>query len=94
MKWFRKNLKEKEETPPMQESMNRGLLIVDHVTTLISVEEVLQNEGYEIKVVSPPPEYRTGCDLCVEFPLAEEAAITELLNTNGLTPLDVVPITS
>ena len=94
MKWFRKNLKEKEETPPMQESMNRGLLILDHATTLISVEEVLKNEGYEIKVVSPPPQYRTGCDLCVEFPLSEEAAIIELLNKTGLEPLDVVHITS
>ena len=94
MKWFRTNLKEKEETSPMQESMNRGLLILDHITTVISVEEVLKDEGYEIRVVSPPTQYRTGCDLCVEFPLAEEAAITELLNTTGLEPLDVVPITS
>ena len=94
MKWFRTNLKDKENTSPMQESMTRGLLIFGHLTTVMSVEELLKDEGYEIRVVSPPPEYRTGCDLCVEFPLAEEAAITELLNTTGLTPLDVVPITS
>jgi len=59
-------------------------LIFAHHTTVISVEEVLKDEGYEIRVVSPPTQYRTGCDLCVEFPLAEEAAITELLNTTGL----------
>ena len=94
MKWFRTNLKDKENTSPMQESMTRGLLIFDHLTTVMSVEELLKDEGYEIRVVSPPPQYRTGCDLCVEFPLAEEAAITELLNTTGLTPLNVVPITS
>ena len=94
MKWFRTNLKEKEDKSPMQESMTRGLLIFDHITTVISVEEVLKNEGYEIRVVSPPPQYRTGCDLCVEFPLSEEAAITELLNKTGLKPLDVVPINS
>ena len=94
MKWFRTNLKEKEGKSPMQESMTRGLLIFDHITTVISVEEVLKNEGYEIRVVSPPPQYRTGCDLCVEFPLSEEAVITELLNKAGLEPLDVVHITS
>ena len=94
MKWFRTNLKDKENTSPMQESMTRGLLIFGHLTTVMSVEELLKDEGYEIRVVSPPPQYRTGCDLCVEFPLAEEAAITELLNTTGLEPLDVVPITS
>jgi hypothetical protein len=94
MKWFRTNLKDKENTSPMQESMTMGLLIFDHLTTVMSVEKLLKDEGYEIRVVSPPPQYRTGCDLCVEFPLAEEAAITELLNTTGLTPLDVVSITS
>ena len=94
MKWFKTNLKEKEDTSPIQESVTRGLLIFAHPTTVISVEELLKDEGYKIRVVSPPTQYRTGCDLCVEFPLAEEAAITELLNTNGLTPLDVVPITS
>ena len=94
MKWFRKNLKEEEDTSPMQESMSRGLLIFDHVTTIISVEEVLINEGYEIRVVSLPPQYRAGCDLCVEFQLSEEAAITELLNKTGLEPLDVLHIKS
>jgi hypothetical protein len=94
MKWFRTNLKEKEDTPPMQESVTRGLLIFAHPTTVISVEELLKDEGYKIRVVSPPTQYRTGCDLCVEFPLAEEATITELLITTGLAPLDVVPITS
>ena len=94
MKWFRTNLKEKEDTPPVQESVTRGLLIFAHPTTVISVEELLKDEGYKIRVVSPPTQYRTGCDLCVEFPLDEEAAITELLNKTGLEPLDVVPITS
>jgi hypothetical protein len=78
MKWFRTNTAEKEEISPMQEDLTRGLLIFAHPTTVISVEEVLKDEGYEIRVVSPPTQYRTGCDLCVEFPLA----------------LDVVPITS
>ena len=82
MKWFKTNLK--EDTSPIQESVTRGLLIFAHPTTVISVEEVLKDEGYKIRVVSPPTQYRTGCDLCVEFPLAEEAAITELLNTTGL----------
>jgi hypothetical protein len=94
MKWFRTNTKAKEDIPPQQESVTRGLLIFAHPTTVISVEELLKDEGYEIRVVSPPTEYRTGCDLCVEFPLAEEAAITELLNTSRLEPLDVVPITT
>jgi hypothetical protein len=94
MKWFKTNLKEKEDTSPVQELVTRGLLIFAHPTTVISVEELLKDEGYKIRIVSPPTQYRTGCDLCVEFSLVEEAAITELLNKTGLEPLDVVPITS
>jgi hypothetical protein len=89
MKWFRTNLKEKEDTPPVQESVTRGLLIFAHPTTVISVEELLKDEGYKIRVVSPPTQYRTGCDLCVEFPLAEESTITKLLITTGLGTLTV-----
>ncbi len=76
-----------------QEPVSRGLLIFAHPTTVIAVEELLRDENYAIRVVSPPPAYRTGCDLSVEFPLADESAITRLLNRLGLAPLDVVPIT-
>ena len=91
MRWFKKDKKEERRSRVRD---RKGLLIFAHPTTVISVEEVLKDEGYEIRVVSPPPEYRTGCDLCVEFPLAEEAVITELLSSIGMAPLDVVPITS
>ncbi len=92
MKWFKKT---KKETPtPKNGNVTKGLLIFAHPTTVISVEEILRDEGYEIRVVSPPPSYRTGCDLSVEFPVEAEATITELLNNLGMPPLDVVPITS
>ena len=92
MKWFKKN-SETKEVKSEKDSVTRGLLVFAHPTTVISVEELLRDEGYEIRVVSPPPAYRTGCDLSVEIPLSAEAAITELLNMAGLSPIDVVPIT-
>lgn len=93
MKWFGKK-KNKEIDDTALESVTRGLLVFAHPTTVISVEEILKDEGYSIRVVSPPPSYRTGCDLSVEFPLEFEAEISALLNSVGMTPLDVVPITS
>jgi hypothetical protein len=93
MQWFKK----KETVEPsvsVKEEVSRGLLVFAHPTTVIAVEEILRDEGYTIRVVSPPPAYRTGCDLSVEFPLEAEAAITELLRSVNLAPLDVVPITS
>lgn len=94
MKWFKKKNNGKETKSLKGDEVTRGLLVFAHPTTVISVEEILRDEGYEIRVVSPPPSYRTGCDLSVEFPAEEAAAITELLNQLGMPPLDVVPITS
>lgn len=93
MKWFRNLIPYKKSTSK-DESTSRGLLVFAHPTTVISVEEILRHEGYAIRVVTPPPAYRTGCDLSIEFPFEAESAITELLNSIGIRPLDVVPISS
>jgi hypothetical protein len=93
MKWFKKK-ETVDSSAPVKQEVSRGLLVFAHPTTVIAVEEILRDEGYTIRVVSPPPAYRTGCDLSVEFPLEAEAAITELLRAVNLAPLDVVPITS
>ena len=92
LNWFKK--KTRKEVSRKYEEPARGLLIFAHPTTVIDVEALLKDEGYTIRVVSPPPSYRTGCDLSVEIPLDAEAAITELLNSVSMPPLDVVPITS
>ncbi len=92
LKWFKKKTRKKENTG--HEEVTRGLLIFAHPTTVIDVEALLKDEGYTIRVVSPPPSYRTGCDLSVEIPMEAEAAITELLTNVGMPPMDVVPITS
>ncbi len=91
MKWFKRKKKKKS---PKSDKATRGLLIFAHPTTVIAVQELLRDEGYDIRVVSPPPSYRTGCDLSVEIPLEAEAAIVELLHSVRLAPMDVVPITS
>jgi len=91
-KWFKRN--KKDDKKDKFEKVTRGLLVFAHPTTVISVEEILRDEGYDIRVVSPPPTYRTGCDLSVEFPAESADKITELLNSVGMPPLDVIPITS
>jgi hypothetical protein len=94
LKWFKKKKKKSDASAYGSEKQIRGLLIFAHPTTVIAVEELLKDEGYTIRVVSPPPSYRTGCDLSVEIPMDSEAAITELLNSVNMPPMDVVPITS
>ncbi|MDY6952757.1 MAG: DUF3343 domain-containing protein [Thermodesulfobacteriota bacterium] len=90
MKWFGK--RKKEEVSSQTEAVTRGLLIFADTNTVMQAEQILKEESYNIKVVSPPEKYRTGCDLCVEFPLVEEPGITKILKKLGMPPIDVLPV--
>ena len=91
MKWFGKD--KKNEFSPA-EPATRGLLIFSDTSIVMQAEQILKEEDYDIKVVSPPAEYRTGCDLCVEFALVEEPAIMRILKQTRLAPIDVLPVSS
>ncbi|RWX49587.1 hypothetical protein VT98_10291, partial [Candidatus Electrothrix communis] len=52
MNWFKKKEKPSQEENDSH-AVTRGLLVFAHPTTVISVEEILRDEGYEIRVVSP-----------------------------------------
>ncbi|MDY6953726.1 MAG: DUF3343 domain-containing protein [Thermodesulfobacteriota bacterium] len=89
-RWFDRLRKGK--SGPQSEALTRGLLIYPDTSTVMHVEQILKEEEYDIRVVCPPPEYRTGCDLSVEFPLVEAAEITTMLKAIGLAPMDVLPV--
>jgi hypothetical protein len=72
---------------------DRGLLIFENTSEVIQAEIILKEEGWDIKVMGPPPEIQTGCDLVVEFPLIEELNILRSLRGSGSSPLEVVPVT-
>jgi len=72
---------------------DRGLLVFDNTSEVIRAEQVLKEEGWDIKVMGPPPEIQTGCDLVVEFPLIEELNILRILKRAGTSPLEVIPVT-
>jgi hypothetical protein len=84
MNWLRRGKK----AEPQQ--TDRALLIFSDTGSVMQAEQLLKEEGYDIRVVSPPPHYRTGCDLSVEFPLVEEVGIRRVLEDVGLSPLDVL----
>lgn len=72
-------------------SSQRGILLFENTSEVIRAERILRDEGYDIKVVGPPPEVRRGCDLAIEFPLVNTMGILELLNSNKLPPIDWLP---
>jgi hypothetical protein len=73
---------------------DRGILVFENTSEVIRAENILKAEGWNISVMGPPPEIRTGCDLVIEFPLIEELNILRTLIEDGLEPLETVPITS
>ena len=90
MKWFKK---EKKKSASRQSKLvTKGLLIFSDISTVVHVEQILKEENYDIRVVSPPPQYRTGCDLCVEVLMVEAPEITKMLKQIELAPVDVLPV--
>ncbi len=92
MNWFRKGKKKEQDAFPRSEAVRKGLLIFSDTSTVMHAEQILKEEHYDIRVVSPPPQYRTGCDLCIEFPMVEASNITNMLKKIGLVPIDVLPV--
>ncbi|WP_353685140.1 DUF3343 domain-containing protein [Thermodesulfovibrio sp. 3907-1M] len=72
-------------------STYRGILIFENTSEVIRAENILKEHGYEIKVVGPPPHVRKGCDLAIEFPVVEAMGILNVLEAQGLIPLDFLP---
>jgi len=75
-------------------SADLGILVFENTSEVIRAENVLKKAGWCIRVMGPPPEIQTGCDLVIEFPLIEELNILRELNNADVSPLQVVPVTA
>ena len=84
----------KKRTKPDSPNRDRGLLVFENTTAVIKAENLLKTEGWKIRVMGPPPEIRTGCDLVIEFPLIDELAVIRKLAESNIKPLQVVPVNS
>lgn len=84
----------KKKHKPDKSASDRGIMVFENTSEVIRAENVLKGNGWRVKVMGPPPEIRTGCDLVITFPLIEELNILRLLETSKLQPLQVVPVSS
>ncbi|MBW2561870.1 MAG: DUF3343 domain-containing protein [Deltaproteobacteria bacterium] len=69
-------------------------MVFEHTGEVIQAEGVLKRGGWKIRVMGPPPEIQSGCDLVIEFPLIEKLNILRTLEEKGIPPLQMVPVTS
>lgn len=85
--------KDNGQSETVKSQIDRGILIFENTTEVLQVETILRQEGFELRVMGPPPEIQRGCDLVIEFPLIEELNILRILETEKLPPLEMVPVT-
>jgi hypothetical protein len=86
-------LKKSQQEVEEREKADCGFLVFENTSEVIQAENLLKKKGWEIRVMGPPPEIRSGCDLVIEFPLIEELKITKVLQDAGIPPLQAVPVT-
>lgn len=68
----------------------KGILLYGTVQEVILVNKMLADQGFQVRLVAPPPEVRVGCDLAVEFELIEQEAIETVLKKEGSIPEKIV----
>ena len=86
---FLKKLVGSKDDEPM--AAEQGLLIYDSVNDVIQAEATLKKAAFDsIKVVAPPPQYRSGCDLSIQFPIIERMAIVRALENSKNPPTDIL----
>ena len=87
-------LKRRREAPsaPGTDRVGRGIMVFEQTGGVIRAENLLRDLGWAVRVMGPPPEIRTGCDLVIEFPLMEELHLVRELTEAGIAPLQVVPV--
>ena len=84
----------KSEPVPEGSKLDRGILVFENTSEVIRAERILKENGWDIRVMGPPPEIRSGCDLIIEIPLIEELNILRTLEDAGNPPLQTVPVSS
>ena len=87
-------LKPKKKKKLPESDQDRGILVFEHTSEVIRAESVLKASGRKIRVMGPPPEIQSGCDLVIEFPLIEELKIIRTLKEAGVVPREIVPVNS
>lgn len=87
-------LKQKQKRAPVMKNPDRGILVFENTSEVIQAENVLKAAGWQIRVMGPPPEIRTGCDLIIECPLIDQLRILKTLEDAGVPPLQMVPVKS
>lgn len=82
--------KQSDQTPAI--STDCGILVFESTPEVIQAEMVLKKEGFKVRVMGPPPEIQTGCDMVLQIEIDNGLAVERLLRYNGIEPLQYIPM--
>lgn len=68
----------------------KGILLYGSVQEVIQTHKMLELEGFQVRLVAPPPEVRIGCDLAIEFSLIEQEAVEAIIKREQNNPYKIV----
>lgn len=69
-----------------------ALVLFETVQDATRAEKTLQDGGYDVRLVAPPPELRQGCDLALQVSLVEAPGIERALKEGGAAYIALVPL--
>ncbi|HJM37020.1 MAG: hypothetical protein CL877_03065 [Dehalococcoidales bacterium] len=68
----------------------KALVCFDYIYHAMRGKHVLQQAGFDMREVSPPVEYRTGCDLALELSSRDVEAAERILDEKSVLVMDVL----
>lgn len=90
---FKRDSKSSPKSSAAQ-GQGRGILVFRSTSEVIRAERLLRAKGKDVRVMGPPPQIQTGCDMVIEFPLMEQLEVHRILRDAGVEPLETVPVNS
>ena len=95
MNWFKKlaaflGSAPAAEPEPEETFVPSGFMAFSHTGQVVAARKALLAAGLAPKIKAPPPAMREGCDMVLEFPLAQEAFYLAALLEKRLKPLKVL----
>ena len=70
----------------------RGILVFHHTSEVIEAESHLSEAGLDVRVMGPPPEIQTGCDMVIEFPIMHQLQALDILEQKRIKPIQVTAV--
>jgi hypothetical protein len=73
-------------------NVGKAVVLFKTVKEGILAEKVLLKNGFSVRKVAPPPEYRRGCEISLEIELPCKEEVTRILGEYGVEHQGVIPL--